>query len=465
MLALGVGRPLPRSVIAKALTAAHAPASLGKEREELHTDLAGERPFAPSFRQPLRAGVFRSLAPTGRVNARTMPLTAEKLEELRGDAFADDVPIVFERMQHWTEQQAAAFFASGGQDEPEAVEAVKDDLVLEDEDLVEQSPAAAPPAESSDAPALVLSDDDLTVEASPSTAVPPPPAAAPALPAATAADTEPPLVLEEEDDLEDCPQPVFQTGGGDGSMIPREADKETASNAAGLEAPPGSVVTPTAAPPPASGGKDADGRPTAKAVLVGDSGVGKTSLMLRYSQDLYHANSKATVGVDLFTRDVPLPKGAGALSLQLWDTAGQEQFASLTTSYFRAAHCVVMAYDVHSPSSFASLHRWMVEVDRHAPAEVVKLVVGTKCDADCGTETAVSEADVAAFARKHGAICARCSAKDGLNVSSLFAQVAERIVRNGFDPNGRRSQRGVAGKGGTVRVAAGGRATKKKGCC
>jgi hypothetical protein len=98
---------------------------------------------------------------------------------------------------------------------------------------------------------------------------------------------------------------------------------------------------------------------------------------------------------------------------------------------------------------------------------VVKLVVGTKCDAECsGAATAVSEADVAAFAQKHGAICERCSAKDGLNVSSLFAQVAERIVRNGFDHDGKRSQqRGAAGRGGTVRVAAGGRVAKKKGCC
>jgi GTPase SAR1 family protein len=68
------------------------------------------------------------------------------------------------------------------------------------------------------------------------------------------------------------------------------------------------------------------------------------------------------------TREVRLPGGGKTLNLQLWDTAGQEQFAALTASFFRNAHAVVLAYDVHAPSSFAALQRWMMEVDRHARA-------------------------------------------------------------------------------------------------
>ena len=92
-----------------------------------------------------------------------------------------------------------------------------------------------------------------------------------------------------------------------------------------------------------------------------------------------------------------------------------------------------------------------------APAEVVKLVVGTKCDADAAATTAVSEAEAQAFATKHGALCERCSAKDGINVSALFTQVAVRIVRNGFDYDGKRKQAQQRG------LKAG--ASKKKGCC
>ena len=223
-------------------------------------------------------------------------------------------------MKDWTEAQAAAFFASGGTDEPAPNAGTSDDLVLDEEDFIAAAPAAAvPPA---------------------------------------------PVPAEEEDlviDGDDLEQPVFQSGG-DTSMIAREVDKETA--AAGLEAPPSAIVAPTAAPPPAGGAASSGGRPQAKAVLVGNSGVGKTSLMMRFSENRYVESSKATIGVDLHTREVELPSG-GSLSLQLWDTAGQEQFQSLTSSYFRQAHCVVMAYDVHDPPSFAALAKWMMEVDRH----------------------------------------------------------------------------------------------------
>ena len=91
-----------------------------------------------------------------------------------------------------------------------------------------------------------------------------------------------------------------------------------------------------------------------------------------------------------------------------------------------------------------------------APAEVVKLVVGCKCDEDTAAHTAVADSEAAAFAAKHGALCERCSAKDGINVSALFTQVAVRIVRNGFDYDGKRAQqRGLKQA----------RPAKKKGCC
>jgi small GTP-binding protein len=155
----------------------------------------------------------------------------------------------------------------------------------------------------------------------------------------------------------------------------------------------------------------------------------------------------------MYTREVPLPDGTNTLSLQLWDTAGQEQFHALTSSYFRQAHAVILAYDVHSPSSFASLQRWVDEVDRHAPAEVVKLVIGTKCDGGGGG--VVSEEEAQAFASKHGALCQRCSAKDGNGVFALFEALAAKVVRNGFNPDGRLS---IGRKQGQAKK-------KKGGCC
>ena len=117
-------------------------------------------------------------------------------------------------------------------------------------------------------------------------------------------------------------------------------------------------------------------------------------------------------------------------------------------------------YDVTSRTSFEALRKWMVEVDRHAPAEVAKLVVGTK--ADVTAQPSVSEEEAAAFASKHGALCERCSAKDGTNVQRLFERLAEKLVHNGFDPEGRR--RGAQQTGG-LRVSSGGKKKKKGGCC
>ena len=184
-------------------------------------------------------------------------------------------------------------------------------------------------------------------------------------------------------------------------------------------------------------------------------------MMHASTQDCFREANKATIGVDLQMRTVGVP-GGRTINLQLWDTAGQEQFASLTSNFFRNAHGVVLAYDVHSPPSFAALARWMVEVDRHAPAEVVKSVVGLKADGGVA-HTAVAEAEAAAFAAKHGALCARCSARDGANVTQLFEALAEKVVRNGFDPDGTRRRGGAPA--GVKLGGKGGGASKKKGCC
>ena len=143
----------------------------------------------------------------------------------------------------------------------------------------------------------------------------------------------------------------------------------------------------------------ADGRPVAKAVLVGDSGVGKSpSLMVRFCQDLFHESTRATIGVDLQTRAVQLDRAACTVQMQLWDTAGPGAVCIAHVELLSQCACGRARLRLHSPTSFASLSRWMVEVDRHAPAEVVKSVVGLKADGkltyDSGSEqtTAVTEA-------------------------------------------------------------------------
>ena len=260
------------------------------------------------------------------------------------------------------------------------------------------------------------------------------------------------LVLDEEEDFE---QPMFQKAQheGDGAaMVAKEADKETAGESKGLEAAGNNSASSVSA-------GDDGGRPVAKVVIVGDSGVGKTALMTRFAKDTFQEATRATIGLDMHTTELSLP-GGGTIRIQLWDTAGQETFNALTTSYFRQAHAVLMLYDCHSPTSFASLSRWMGEVDRHAPAEVCKCIVGSKCDDGPGAATPVSEADAEAFATKHGALNGRCSAKTDSNVRAVFEQIAQRIIRHGFNPEGRRSSKAVG-----LKLGAAAPAQKKKGCC
>ncbi|KAL3892670.1 MAG: hypothetical protein SGPRY_014903, partial [Prymnesium sp.] len=258
-------------------------------------------------------------------------------------------------------------------------------------------------------------------------------------------------LVVEAGDMDEAP--TFQKAAheGDGAaMVAKEADQETAGEGASVVSPVVKVA--------GAGSESIDGKPSAKAVLCGDTGVGKTSLLARLVTNQF-TSSRATIGVDLQTQMIPLPGGEN-LKLQIWDTAGQEQFHSLTSSYFRRAHAVLLVYDVNEEESFKSLLRWISEVDRLAPAEVCKMIVGAKCDD--GVEPAVSEATALALAAKHGAMCERCSALNAKNVKEMFERLAVRIVRNGFDPEGKTRASGEDRVSLSSQTSEKG---KKKGCC
>lgn len=100
-------------------------------------------------------------------------------------------------------------------------------------------------------------------------------------------------------------------------------------------------------------------RPLLKVILLGDSGVGKTSLMDRYVNKKWTAQYKATIGADFLTKEVDL--GGEVVTLQIWDTAGQERFQSLGNSFYRGADCCILVYDVTEPKTFENLENWRNE--------------------------------------------------------------------------------------------------------
>merc|ERR1711965_386176 len=105
-----------------------------------------------------------------------------------------------------------------------------------------------------------------------------------------------------------------------------------------------------------------------KLLLIGDSGVGKSCLLLRFADDTYTETYISTIGVDFKIRTVEIDQKV--IKLQIWDTAGQERFRTITSSYYRGAHGIIVVYDVTDEESFTAVERWMTEIERFAGPDV-----------------------------------------------------------------------------------------------
>ena len=115
-----------------------------------------------------------------------------------------------------------------------------------------------------------------------------------------------------------------------------------------------------------------------KILLIGDSGAGKSCLLLRFADHTYTESYISTIGVDFKIRTVEMD--GKSIKLQIWDTAGQERFRTITSSYYRGAHGIIIVFDVTDADSFHNCRQWMNEIDRYASEGVNRLLVGNKCD-------------------------------------------------------------------------------------
>jgi len=160
-----------------------------------------------------------------------------------------------------------------------------------------------------------------------------------------------------------------------------------------------------------------------KLLLIGDSGVGKSCLLLRFADHSYTESYISTIGVDFKIRTIELD--GKTIKLQIWDTAGQERFRTITSSYYRGAHGIIVVYDVTEIESFNNVKLWLSEIERYASENVNKLLVGNKCD-----QTARRHVDyetAKAFADKLGIPFIETSAKAATNVEKAFMAMAAEI--------------------------------------
>eukprot|EP01086_Lenisia_limosa_P018271 TRINITY_DN9995_c0_g1_i1.p1 TRINITY_DN9995_c0_g1~~TRINITY_DN9995_c0_g1_i1.p1 ORF type:complete len:201 (-),score=68.93 TRINITY_DN9995_c0_g1_i1:137-739(-) len=191
-----------------------------------------------------------------------------------------------------------------------------------------------------------------------------------------------------------------------------------------------------------------------KLLLIGDSGVGKSCLLLRFADDIYTDTYISTIGVDFKIRTIE--REGKTIKLQIWDTAGQERFRTITSSYYRGAHGIIVVYDVTDQDSFNNVKQWLQEIDRYAAENVNKLLVGNK--SDLASKKVVESTTAKEFADSIGIKFLETSAKNATNVEDAFIAMADEIKqRMGAAPSD--------GKAEKQNVNFQTQPVKKGGCC
>ncbi|CAO3634270.1 ras-like protein rab [Mucor lusitanicus] len=162
-----------------------------------------------------------------------------------------------------------------------------------------------------------------------------------------------------------------------------------------------------------------------KVVLIGDSSVGKTNLLGRFTRNEFNLESKSTIGVEFATRSVEVDNKV--IKAQIWDTAGQERYRAITSAYYRGAVGALLVYDISKHSTFESVSRWLKELRDHADANIVIMLVGNK--SDLRHLRAVPTEEAKQFATENGLSFIETSALDATNVELSFQRNLTEIYR------------------------------------
>jgi len=166
-----------------------------------------------------------------------------------------------------------------------------------------------------------------------------------------------------------------------------------------------------------------------KLLLIGDSGVGKSCLLCRYSDDVFNSNFITTIGIDFKIRTIELD--GAKIKLQIWDTAGQERFRTITQAYYRGAMGILLVYDVTDDKSFNNIRTWMRNIEQHANEQVVKILLGNKCDMP--DKKMVTWEQGNDLAKEYGIEFFETSAKTNVKVEEAFTAIA-RAIKNRKPP-------------------------------
>lgn len=163
-----------------------------------------------------------------------------------------------------------------------------------------------------------------------------------------------------------------------------------------------------------------------RVIIVGDTGVGKTSLLVRFHENNFSLAQKTTIGVDYKAKEINIE--GEIVKLQIWDTAGQERFRSMTAAFYNRAQGVIVAFDVTNPESFLSLGTWINDVKRDAPPGCFIVLCANKTELPVGSWK-VSREEFTRFSEDNGLIIFEASAATGQNVNEMFMELGKEVVR------------------------------------
>ena len=186
-----------------------------------------------------------------------------------------------------------------------------------------------------------------------------------------------------------------------------------------------------------------------KIVLIGDTCVGKSCILVRFSDDVFVENYVTTIGVDFRFKTMIIKNKIA--KIQIWDTAGQERYRSITTAYYRGAAAIIICCDSTNKESFYNINNWIEEISKYTDKDVDKLVLMNKCD--LVQERQIDKNEISKFEKESGLKIMEVSAKTGNGIDKAFEYIIGKLI----DKNEKRNNNSMTLQGGSL--------INKHGCC
>ena len=199
-----------------------------------------------------------------------------------------------------------------------------------------------------------------------------------------------------------------------------------------------------------------------KFIIIGDSSVGKSNIVLKYANNKFSDDYQATIGVEFGSKTIEVKKKL--FRIQIWDTAGQENFRSITRAYYKNCACAILTYDITNYKSFENIKTWLNEATNESPSTAIFMLIGNKCD--LAAKRVVQRSEAENFAAENGLTFLETSAKTGEGIEEAFRRAAEIILDKIENDEYDLSSESCGVKiGKTTVISLGKKKTGEKKCC